>query len=221
MSSQARRIQSIAQLLAIVASAGSGVLARSHATSVACFSSAAFAPSTLTGSSSQWAPSCRRHFAVHSPVGATQQNAKCPSFSKRTGVFKMNMSFFGGISSEGGLQRIDKEAMMEIIEDIANSSREECGYVVIDVRGYDEIEYTGKLHEVVETLPLPYIAEGALTMDDEDFEEQFGFEKPRFDETIVFSCKAGIRSVSAAQLAKMAGYTDVMDYMGGSNDWFS
>eukprot|EP00569_Conticribra_weissflogii_P007259 CAMPEP_0171328068 /NCGR_PEP_ID=MMETSP0878-20121228/426_1 /TAXON_ID=67004 /ORGANISM="Thalassiosira weissflogii, Strain CCMP1336" /LENGTH=217 /DNA_ID=CAMNT_0011827893 /DNA_START=32 /DNA_END=682 /DNA_ORIENTATION=+ len=217
MSSQARRIQYTAQLLAIVASAGSGVWARSHATSVACFSSAAFAPSTST--TSLWTPSSSRPFAIHAPVNLVQHNTKIRALSKREGVLKLNMSFFGGVSSEGGLKRIDKEAMMEIIEDIANSSREECGYVVIDVRGYDEIEYTGKLHEVVETLPLPYIAEGALAMDDEDFEDQFGFEKPKFDETIVFSCKAGIRSVSAAQLAKMAGYTDVMDYMGGSNDW--
>ena len=128
----------------------------------------------------------------------------------------MNMSSFGG--SEG---RIGKSEMTEIIEDVANSSREESGYVIIDVRGQDEIDYTGKLDDVVETLPLPYIAQGALAMDDEDFEENFGFEKPRLDETIVFTCKAGIRSASAAQLARMAGYTDILDYMGGSNEWFS
>lgn len=119
-----------------------------------------------------------------------------------------------------GVPRIDKAAMTEIIEDVFNSSREESGYVIIDVRGQDEIAATGKLNDVVETLPLPYIAEGALTMDGEDFKEQFGFEKPSYDETIVFTCKAGIRSASAAKLAQMAGYTDILDYMGGSNEWF-
>lgn len=128
------------------------------------------------------------------------------------------MSFFGG--AEEGIPRIDKAAMTEIIEDVVNSSREESGYVIIDVRGQDEIQYTGKLDDVVETLPLPYIAQGALAMDEEDFKEQFGFDKPALDETLVFTCKAGIRSQQAGQLAKMAGYSDIVDYMGGSNDWF-
>lgn len=130
------------------------------------------------------------------------------------------MSFFGGGESDLGFARIDREAMIEIIEDVSNGGREESGYVIIDVRGWDEIAGTGKLDEVVETLPLPDIAEGALMLDDEDFEERYGFEKPQPDETLVFTCKAGIRSVSAAKLAKMAGYTKLVDYMGGSNEWF-
>lgn len=101
------------------------------------------------------------------------------------------------------------------------SSREDSGYCVIDVRGQDEVAFTGKLSEAVNTLPLPMIAEGALVMDEEDFQDAFGFEKPSFDETIVFTCKAGIRSQHAAQLAKMAGYTDLVDYKGGSDEWFS
>jgi len=135
---------------------------------------------------------------------------------KRTSQQYMN---FGGEAE--GIPRINKSAMKEIIEDVENSSRGESGYVIIDVRGKDEIQFTGKLNDVVETLPLPYIAEGALVMDDEDFKEQFGFEKPSLDETIVFSCAAGIRSQHAGQFAKMAGYTDILDYMGGANEWFS
>ena len=130
------------------------------------------------------------------------------------------MSSFGG-PAEGGIARIDRNAMAEIIDDVANSSREESGYVIIDVRGHDEVQNTGKLNDVVETLPLPYIAEGALAMEEDDFEEAFGFSKPGLDETIVFTCKAGIRSQHAGQLAKMAGYSDILDYMGGANEWFS
>mmetsp|Transcript_23351 Transcript_23351/g.39781 ORF Transcript_23351/g.39781 Transcript_23351/m.39781 type:complete len:209 (-) Transcript_23351:1597-2223(-) len=129
------------------------------------------------------------------------------------------MSFFGGASE--GIPRINKEAMTEIIDDVSSTSREESNYVIIDVRGQDEIAYTGKLNDCVETLPLPYIAQGALAMEDEDFKAEFGFDKPALDETLVFTCKAGIRSQQAGQLAKMAGYTDILDYMGGSNEWFS
>jgi len=117
--------------------------------------------------------------------------------------------------------RADKRALNEILEDVENSSREESGYVIIDVRNPDEIAYTGKLAECVETLPLPLIAQtGAFKMSEEDFEESFGFAKPALDETIVFTCKAGIRSMHAAQLAAMSGYTNLVNYSGGSDDWF-
>mmetsp|Transcript_58 Transcript_58/g.132 ORF Transcript_58/g.132 Transcript_58/m.132 type:complete len:210 (-) Transcript_58:68-697(-) len=153
------------------------------------------------------------------PVTTFLQTTRNERLSTTTTTTRQ-MSFFGG-SDEGGIRRINKEAMTEIIDDVSSTSREESGYVIIDVRGEDEIAYTGKLNDCVETLPLPYIAQGALAMEEEDFKAQFGFEKPGLDETIVFSCKAGIRSQQAGQLAKMAGYTDILDYMGGSNEWFS
>ena len=110
----------------------------------------------------------------------------------------------------------------EIIEEVTNTSREESGYVIIDVRGEDEIRATGKLSPCVETLPLPYIAaRGALALDEEDFEAAFGFAKPGLDETIVFTCRAGIRSMQACQIAgAMNGYSNLVNYSGGANEWF-
>ena len=61
---------------------------------------------------------------------------------------------------------------------------------------------------------------GVFTMADEDFEDSFGFSKPSMDETIVFTCKAGIRSMHAAQFAAMCGYSNLINYSGGSDDWF-
>jgi rhodanese-related sulfurtransferase len=110
----------------------------------------------------------------------------------------------------------------EILEDIENGGREESGYVVIDVRGTDEIAYTGKLDENVETLPLPAIAQmGVFSMEEDDFDDSFGFQKPSPDETLVFTCKSGIRSMQAAQLAGMAGYSKIINYRGGADEWFS
>jgi Rhodanese-related sulfurtransferase len=89
------------------------------------------------------------------------------------------------------------------------------------VRNEDEIAYTGKLSDCVETLPLPLIAQmGAFNMSEEDFEDSFGFAKPQKDETIVFTCKAGIRSMHAAQYAAMNGYSNLINYTGGAMDWF-
>jgi hypothetical protein len=58
----------------------------------------------------------------------------------------------------------NKQVLHEILNDIENSSREESGYVVIDVRNPDEIAYTSKLVECVEPLPLPIIAQTARTL---------------------------------------------------------
>jgi rhodanese-related sulfurtransferase len=168
-------------------------------------------------------PSSRHHHHHVHLIAARQTNASS-ILDRRNIIFtqQMMMSFFGDQSEgSGGIQRIDKTAMAEIIEDVVNSSREESGYIIIDVRGHDEVQYTGKLDDVVVTLPLPYIAQGALAMEEEEFQDAFGFEKPQLDETLVFTCKAGIRSYQAAQLAKMAGYSNILDYMGGSNEWFS
>lgn len=115
---------------------------------------------------------------------------------------------------------ISREKLKEILA--VYTSREESGVVVIDVRGEEEVVATGKISPVAETLPLPYIQQHrALAMDEQDFLDNFGFEKPRFDETIIFSCKAGIRSRVACQIARMEGYTDVINYTGGANEWFS
>ena len=120
------------------------------------------------------------------------------------------------------IQHIGKMELEEILEDIENGGREESGYVVIDVRGTDEISYTGKLNENVETLPLPAIFEmGVFNMEEDAFEAAFGFQKPAPDETVVFTCKAGIRSMQAAQLAGMAGYSKLINYRGGADEWFS
>ena len=196
------------RLCIVVASATTTAsFARTHSLSTAApFSSAAWHRRTCT-----------------SKIGHQLNRMTMPEESilnRKNTITRQQMSFFGDEGS-GGIQRIDLSAMKEIIEDVANSSREESGYVIIDVRGHDEIAYTGKLNDVVETLPLPYIAEGALTMEEDDFKEAFGFDKPGLDETLVFSCKAGIRSQHAVVLAKMAGYSDILDYMGGSNEWFS
>ncbi len=214
------RIQSTAQLLAIVTSARkSAVVSFVPNPSTACFSSAAFVPSTLTNLLSS---ECPRPFATHAPFTVNKYNFNASNIPMRKKLSqKVNMSFFGDMPSEEGVQRINKSTLKEIMIEVETAGREECGYVIIDVRGHDEVRDIGKLHEVVYNLPLPHIAEGALTMMEEDFEIKFGFEKPRLDEKIVFHCKGGVRSAKAVQFAKLAGYYDILDYNGGANDWFN
>lgn len=120
------------------------------------------------------------------------------------------------------LKRIGKQEMEDILESLEQQEEEGCGYVVIDVRGEDEIAHTGKLSPKVHTLPLPVIMQRKVfEMDQDEFEEVCFFPKPSLDETIVFSCAAGIRSQQAAYFASLAGYSNLVNYMGGANEWFS
>jgi rhodanese-related sulfurtransferase len=120
------------------------------------------------------------------------------------------------------IQHIGYDEMEEIIEDYENGGREDSEYCVIDVRTDEEVMATGKLSPKVFTLPVQVIMEyNVFGLDADDFEEICGFEKPTPDETIVFTCKAGIRSVYACQFAAKAGYSKLVNYVGGSTEWFS
>lgn len=112
--------------------------------------------------------------------------------------------------------------MSELLDDYELEGREGSQYCVIDVRTEDEVAYTGKLSPSVYTLPVQVImGANAFAMDADDFEESFGFEKPSVDETLVFTCAAGVRSVYACQFAAQNGYSNLVNYVGGSNEWFS
>jgi rhodanese-related sulfurtransferase len=120
------------------------------------------------------------------------------------------------------LQHIGREEMEEIVEDYEQGGRGDSGYVVMDVREMNEIAYTGKVSPNTLSLPLQKLMEyNVFSLDDDDFEKICGFDKPTPDETLVFSCAAGIRSVHAAQFAAQSGYTKLVNYKGGANQWFS
>lgn len=122
------------------------------------------------------------------------------------------------------IRHINKEEMKQILmehEGMVNADLE-SPYFVLDVRTEPEVQQTGQLAASVPTLPVqlmmpPY---SVLQMDDDEFEESFGFPKPPKDVTMVFSCAAGIRSVSACKFAQEAGYRNCINYMGGAKEWF-
>jgi len=132
------------------------------------------------------------------------------------------LSSSAGNDGIGQIRQVGKMELQEILSDIESDGREGSEVVVIDVRGDDEILFTGKLSKHVHTIPLPLIAQmGVFNMESDDFEDAFGFAKPTPDETIVFTCKAGIRSMHAAQFASRCGYTKIINYSGGSDEWFN
>jgi hypothetical protein len=134
-------------------------------------------------------------------------------------------------SGEGGtaVEKVGKAQMTTILIEYEAQGKGSSGYAVINVRGEGEVEATGKLAPSIKTVPVQVIAEvsvakpllsvriishanlillffgsnakGDMALDDGDFELQFGFEKPQLDETLVFTCKAGIRAEMAANTA--------------------
>ena len=132
-----------------------------------------------------------------------------------------NRNAGGGGSDRLSVRNVGKAEMEEILEHYNGAGREESRYCVIDVRTEEEVQFTGKLGDNVHTLSIQTImSTNAFAMDDDDFQIAFGFNKPQLDETVVFSCAAGIRSMYACQAASAAGYSNLINYTGGANEWF-
>lgn len=83
------------------------------------------------------------------------------------------------------------------------SDRSQDKYL-IDVREPDEV-LQGSIPSAV-NLPLSVIST-ALHLPPAEFKEKYGFEKPRQDQELTFYCRSGVRSASAADVAKRNGYT--------------
>jgi rhodanese-related sulfurtransferase len=123
------------------------------------------------------------------------------------------------------IQHIGKAEMRQILEECQSSSssgdEDRNHFCVIDVRTFEEVTRTGPLSDVVHTLPIQTVVERQVfALDGDDFEEIAGFAKPSTDQTLVFSCAAGVRSVYACHFAAQAGYSNLINYTGGSNEWF-
>ena len=102
--------------------------------------------------------------------------------------------------------------------------------LVIDVRDAYEIAETGRLsdrfdemkahkHCTYGEITLNQILEGGLSLDADEFEDAFEFPKPSLDETVVFSCAAGVRSATAQKVATDAGYPNTINYSGGWHEF--
>jgi rhodanese-related sulfurtransferase len=163
---------------------------------------------------------CNKFAHKDCTISSTMSNHRnaCQKFVSSS--LQMSTSSDSGKAPE--IVHIGRAQMEEILDDYENGGREESQYCIIDVRTEEEVQATGKLGENVYTLPVQVIMQAKVfEMDPEAFEEFCQFSKPAMDETIVFSCAAGVRSVYACQFAAQAGYTKLINYAGGANEWFS
>jgi len=88
--------------------------------------------------------------------------------------------------------------------------------LLIDVREPHEFD----ANTIPTSINIPVTSQpDALLLDEEEFEDRFGFQKPPKGKEVVFFCKAGVRSSAAAGIARQAGYTNVGEYRGSWLDW--
>lgn len=91
------------------------------------------------------------------------------------------------------------------------------GFIIIDCRTVNEITSWGII-EGSKVLPAHEMFE-AFHMTPEQFEEQYGFPKPKPEETVIFYCQYGARSLMAAQILSWLGYENVLHFRDGYHEW--
>jgi len=87
---------------------------------------------------------------------------------------------------------------------------------LIDVREPDEVRL-GAIPSAV-NLPLSVLS-GALHLSPDAFKAQYGFDKPKKDQEVVFYCRSGKRSTTACDVAKRNGFTNLLNYKGSWLEW--
>lgn len=88
-----------------------------------------------------------------------------------------------------------------------NQLKSNTKFCLIDVRNPEEIAGTGSLDSKAHNVPLSQIPQSFVSSE-ETWVAKFGFPKPSKDETLVFSCKAGVRSAMASECANQLGYSE-------------
>ncbi|XP_075232771.1 thiosulfate sulfurtransferase/rhodanese-like domain-containing protein 3 isoform X2 [Lycorma delicatula] len=89
---------------------------------------------------------------------------------------------------------------------------------VIDVREQDELKETGKIPGSL-NIPLGEISKALNIMNDEEFKCTYGLSRPSVEDTLIFSCRSGKRSLMALDEALKLGYKNSLNFAGGWMEW--
>ncbi|WWD17917.1 hypothetical protein CI109_102362 [Kwoniella shandongensis] len=90
--------------------------------------------------------------------------------------------------------------------------------LLVDVREPDEVAL-GSIPSAV-NLPLSRLKDALdRGFNAGDFQKEFAFSKPTYDQNIIFFCRSGKRSANAAELASERGYPNIRNYQGSWLDW--
>lgn len=102
------------------------------------------------------------------------------------------------------------------VKEIASNPSRFPDTVLVDVREpyeFSEGHIPGSINVPFKSSP------GALDLPADEFQDNFGFEKPETSKELVFYCLGGVRSTAAAELAETFGYKKRGNYVGSWEDW--
>ncbi|PWN41210.1 Rhodanese-like protein [Ceraceosorus guamensis] len=88
---------------------------------------------------------------------------------------------------------------------------------IIDVREPDEVQ-AGIIPSAV-SVPLSQFNDAFDSNKGADFRKQYAFDRPAFDDKLVFYCRSGKRSQQALEFAQKNGWNNVRNYTGSWLDW--
>lgn len=160
-----------------------------------------------------------RHSFNYSLFGSRNHSAFQTNRAKQTlhlqnyAVNFSEFSFGKAFLSQEAKATISKEELADLI----NKKKD---YVLVDVREAHEHEHG--IIPTAKSIPLNEIpsALAPAGLSHEEFQDTYGFPKPKVDERIIFYCRSGARSGVATHLARSLGYTKAINYAGSFIDWF-
>ncbi|KAI5958881.1 hypothetical protein KGF57_002315 [Candida theae] len=145
-----------------------------------------------------------RHFTVPSVFNATKP-VICNSIKTSFRTYSVLTE-----SPEAKVYKYDD------VKEIATNPSKHPDSVLVDVREpveYDDGHIPGAINVPFKSSP------GALDLSEDDFLDNFGFEKPEKNKELVFYCLGGVRSTAAEELANTFGYKKRGNYVGSYEDW--
>ena len=177
---------------------------------------------SLTRLSKQFHPIVRNAFAKQSASFALTQPFRhfpVPTIFNTTkpaiyNSIKTNVRSYSVLteSPEAKLYKYDD------VKDIAANPKKHPDSVLVDVREpveYDDGHIPGAINLPFKSSP------GALDLSEDDFLDNFGFDKPDKNKELVFYCLGGVRSTAAEELANTFGYKKRGNYVGSYEDWLA
>ncbi|KAI7897598.1 Rhodanese-like domain-containing protein [Cokeromyces recurvatus] len=101
-------------------------------------------------------------------------------------------------------------------KDIKNIIEHKDDSYIIDVREPKEV-INGSI-PTSKNVPMSQLMH-AWSLSEKDFENQFGFHKPKKDAKITVYCQAGVRSTKVAEYLSSLGYKNLQNYVGSWADY--
>ena len=102
------------------------------------------------------------------------------------------------------------------IDELKNLIDTNANFVLIDVRTKEELSH-GMIPKA-KNIPLHEI-EQSISLSDEQFQEKYGFSKPKKQDKIVFYCRTGSRSQLATEIATKGGFENAKNFHGSVWAW--